>query len=393
MAGLLLFSAACTVLTGAKVDVPPAQTPTPSIPAQPLASPAAPLDAAMGAQPGVQPSAPPDLPPPQTLAMPASPAPSPSPLPALLRQLTDGGCCSAAFWSPDSRAALFLDRPDPNQPTGIWQASIDGGALTLFTDRLGSYSADMQLRAFPERGEAVVERLADGQRWVIPNGGRSVSFSPGGARLAWTTGQTGGVQQNSAQRTVWISRVDGSDAREIITVTGGGFSGWLTDDALLLSGRPPGSSNVQVLWRLDIPPDGTPPGEPVELVRAERLRNFVISPGGRWVVYLISFSADPTQDGLWLLNAGNGEHRKLDVFGALRWRDADRLLIIPLEPGAPAQRLLQLDATTGSSTELIDPAQTAFKIANGEWNISPDGGYLLFRSAQDNNLWLLTLPQ
>jgi len=360
-----------------------AAAPTPSVQPGPEASPSA------RGQPGSVPGA---LPPPQTTSIPIAAAPTPSTEPPRLRRLTEGGCCSGAFWSPDSGAALYLDRPGPEQPAGIWQAAIDGGEPALLTDRLGIYSADMQLRAFPERGNTVVERLADGQRWIIPSGGRAVNFSPGGRRLAWNTGQSG-VLQNAAQRTVWISRTNGSEARQATTVTGGGFAGWLTDNALLVSGRPLGSSNIQALWRLDIPEDGAALGEPVELTRAERLRNLVISPDGSWAVYLPSFTADPAQDGLWLLDTASGQRRKLEVFGAYRWRDAGRLVIIPLEPGSAAQRVIQIEAASGITTELIDPAQTTFKIANGEWSISPDGGKLLFRSAEDDNLWVLALGE
>ena len=53
----------------------------------------------------------------------------------------------------------------------------------------------------------------------------------------------------------------GSGKRLAAQVTGGGFSGWLTDEAVLINSRTPGSVNEQVLWRLDLAADGAPAAE------------------------------------------------------------------------------------------------------------------------------------
>jgi Tol biopolymer transport system component len=261
------------------------------------------------------------------------------------------------------------------------------------TDRLGIYSPDQQLRAFLDGGQTIVERLADGQRWRIPNGGRSVSFSPGSAWLAWTVAPAG-VPLDTVRREIWISRPDGSQARQVGAVTGGGFSGWVTDTRFLVSGRPDDAPDLQALWIADLPAEAASgqTANLTELARAARLRSTVVSPGGGWVVYLVTFSDDPAQDGLWLASTSGGQARKLDLFGAYRWRDENRLLVIPLEPGAASNRLVQVDADTGQSSPLTDPARTVFKISGGDWSVSPDGRYIVFLSAQDQNLWLLELP-
>lgn len=352
-----------------------------------LASMAAPVESLAPAD--EDPPAETDLPPPQTVVI--NPTPSAEAPPLQLQQLAQGGCCPGAFWSPDGRSLYYLDRPDQSAPTGLWRIDIEGGAPQFATDRLGIYSPDLTLRAFLENGQTFVESVENGQRWAIQNGGRAVSFAPDSRSLAWTIGQSG-PPLDSAQRTIWVSRFDGSQTQQVLTVTGGGFSGWLGSGRILVSGRPPGSTNLQVLWAVDIPAPGEPIPPARELARAERMRSFAISPDGGWLVYLVTFSDDPALNGLWLTNTATGDQRRLDLFGAYRWRDENRLLIIPLQPGTTSDQVWQIDATGGSPIALTDPDTSPFKIAGGDWSVSPDGRRIAFLSAIDNNLWLLELP-
>jgi Tol biopolymer transport system component len=317
--------------------------------------------------------------------------PSPTAAPAL-HQLTQGSCCVQPFWSPDSQRILYLDHPSPDAPSGLWSVGLDGGAPEFFTDRLGIYSADMQMRAFLVGSQTVVENLATGERWTIPSGGRVVSFSPDGNWLAWTAGQSD-PPFDRAQREIWISHSDGSQARNVMTVTGGGFSGWFPDGRLLVSSRLESPESGQVYWAVTLDDSGNNPLETVELGRGNRLRDAEISPDGRWLVYLVTFSEDPALDGIWLADSFTGERRRLDHFGAYRWRNERRLLIIPLDLEAAHHRLIQIEAATGMVDELTDPTITPFKVASGDWSVSPDGTKLIYVSALDRNIWLLSLPE
>jgi len=80
------------------------------------------------------------------------------------------------------------------------------------------------------------------------------------------------------------------------------------------------------------------------------------------------------------------------MFGAFQWRDGHRLLIIPFRPDATSHEFMEFDANTQTARRLTDPAVTPFKIANGDWVVSPDGRQVVFVASQDHNLWLLTLP-
>ena len=369
---LLLALAACS----AGQEVPP--------------SPGLPAATALASLPLVSPSALPITPPPTVTQPPASPTPPPSPTPTLapvLRQLTAGGCCVEPFWSPDGQRLLFLDRPSPDAAAGLYEVSLQGGGVELYSERLGIYSPDMSLLAFPQGEQTVVERLDDGQRWVIPSGGRAVSFSPDGTQLAWTAGQSG-PPFDTARREVWVSQVDGSQAQLLVQLYSGGFAGWFPDGRLLVSGRVDLNEPLPGLWAVS-PQDGSQS----LLARGERLRGITISPGGSWLTYQMVFSANPEENGIWLVDTHSAEKRRLDQFGAYRWRDDGRLLLIPLDIRQPLHQVWQIEAATGQALPLTDPAVTPLKIANGDWSVSPDGTKIAFVSAMDHNVWLLELPE
>jgi Tol biopolymer transport system component len=290
---------------------------------------------------------------------------------------------------------FYLDKPSPDAPTGFWGVDTTGVGTTgvgttgvgpaLFTDRIGVYSPDMSLLAYPQNDQTIVERRSDGQRWTIPSEGRAISFSPDGSMVAWTAGDPGPPFDTPLRR-VWLSAFDGSQPREVAQVTGGGFSGWFPDGRILVSGRLDPADPVPGLWAVSLQD-----GSYTRLASGERLRGITISPGGSWLVYQRVFDPDPAQNGIWLVNTNTGETRRLDLFGGYRWQDDGRLLIIPLDTTQPNHRLWQVEAATGNVTALTDPAILPFKVANGDWSVSPDGKKVAFVSAGDYNIWLIDL--
>jgi Tol biopolymer transport system component len=314
----------------------------------------------------------------------SNPTASSTPAP-LLSQLTTGGCCVQPFWSPDGSQVLFVDRPSSDAPAGIYAVDLNGSPPVLFTERFGSYSNDMTLLAYPSNGQAVVERLSDGQRWIIPSDGRAISLSPDGTQVAWTAGNDG-PPFDTPRREVWISSVDGSQPRLAVEVFGGGFAGWLPGGRMLFSGRldPAAEEQGYFVWS---PVDGST----VEIARASRLRGGVPSPQGTWLAYFVTLDEDPAKNGLWLADTQTGAGKRLDLFGAYRWRDDEHLLVVPLDLTSSMHRLMEVDASTGLARPLTDPSLTPLRIANGDWSVSPDGRRIAFVSAEDQNIWLLTL--
>lgn len=313
----------------------------------------------------------------------------------MLRRLTSGECCTQLFWSPDSEAVLFIDKPNADAPTGIWGVPIAQPDATpqLFTERIAPYTDDLMMVVGYGGSETTLERL-DGplsdtvvERWTVPAGGRPVSFSPGGTQIAWSV-SNGDVPVERRVTEVWVANLDGSDARSVVRLPRGGFGGWISDQVLLLTGRESLDSRVTVAYTYSLV-DGTT----VELMRSERSRGYLMSPDRRWMVVFNTFSENPADNGIWLVRTDGSEKRQLDrdLFGDFAWRDEDRLLIIPFKPDAEYHELWQYDVETDQVSRLTDPEVTPFKVSNGDWHVSPDGRSVAYVESSDRNIWLLRL--
>ncbi len=388
--GLAAMGAAVALAACATASPSAGPSGTPTAGASPsLAGPAtrAPATATLGIE--STPAA--TLAPTQTLLPTFTPAPTATPA-ARLHQLTSGGCCVQPFWSADGQQVRFIDRPSSGQPAGIWAVSLTGGAPILVASRLGIYSRDETLVAYLEGDQTYVERVG-GPRWLIPSGGRAVSFSPDSTQIAW---QAASSLFNFDRRRVaiWVAQVDGSGARSVAALVGGSLVSWFPDGRrLLVTSHDGNQTQVQALNIAD--------GVLSPLATVPRLQDLALSPGGGWLAYVVAFSGDPSLDGLWVTpvggEAGNGGSaapaRRLDVFGGFAWRSEGRLLVIPLDATATNNRVVEVDAASGAERTLVDPAITPFQIAQGNWALSPDGSRLAFVSAADHNIWVLDLTE
>ena len=328
-----------------------------------------------------------------------TPAPTPTIVPTLpatstptatLKQLTTGGCCVQPFWSPDSKQVLFIDKPDAKSPVGIYAVDVDApNTPKLWREQIAFYTNDLQYAETFADPYTLIERVSDGKRWKVQTGGRVVSLSPDRTRGVWSESPNTFPIENRVTNIMLVTlAADGkSSTRVLTTVLRGGAAGWLDDQQLLMTGRLSRTSNVVTLFVYSLAD-----GSKQELVQSERLRGTSLSRGGAWLAYTIAFDKDAAQDGLWLVRTDGTSRKKMDFFGAFQWRDHQRLVYIPLQPGATSNILYEYDAETNSMRQLTDPQTASFKIANGDWAISPDGNKVVFVNADDQNLWLIDLP-
>jgi hypothetical protein len=326
---------------------------------------------------------------------------TPTPLASLI-QLTQGKCCAQPFWASDSHRVLFIDKPEATGPTGIYGVDIDNpGAIKLVTTLVAYYTSDLKYATFFDGAFTIVENLDDGEKWRLGTGGRGVLLSPDRTRVVWNeTPETlpfenrlTNVMIGSLSRSPGADQ-SGGDARTLVRSLRGGATAWLDDQHLLMTGRESPDSQEVTLFTFSLA-DGTRQ----DLDRARNLRSITPSPDGKWIAYAIVFDEQPERDGLWLVRrdsgseaSGTGAPRKLGFFGGFQWRDARRLVYVPLEPGAQGQVLYEYDVAVDRARQLTDPTRTPFKIANGDWAISPDGNKIVFVNAQDMNLWLINIP-
>ncbi len=308
-------------------------------------------------------------------------------------QLTKGGCCVQPFFSPDGSQVLFLDRPGPTAQVGIYGVRVDQplSQPTLVTERLGPFSRDLSHNALLLNGQTFVERK-NGDAWRIDNGGRAVSFSPDAKRVLWSvSSESGGFDRRRTD--IWLANIDGANARLIATRYGGGALAWFDDSRrLLIGGRPAVGDEAPTLSVLDLQS-----GAIRDLVRIERLRGALLAPGGERLLFFVAQARTAGIGGAYMLNLNEADPRpfKLDFFGAYRWRDATRLLYIPLTADNKNvnNELWQFDVTTMTSTRLIgSDATVPLKIGNGDWDISPDGANMVWLNARDRNIWITRLP-
>jgi Tol biopolymer transport system component len=296
------------------------------------------------------------------------------------------------FFSPDGSRVLYLDRPTPDAPVGLWSVLTNRplSEPELISERLGPFSRDLSLAAALQNGRTIVERFSDGARWTINNGGRQISFSPDARSIVWTVQEeVGGFDVRRSD--IWAANFDGTQARRIAMRFGGGSLSWFPDSRrILLGGKARRNDETATLSILNIAD-----GSVRDLIPIERLRSPALSPGGKWLAYFVGQARDSSQDGMYLLNLEQPDAtpQRLNFFGAYRWRDANRLLYVPLTLDAPSNELWQIDVPSMEARKLIAPSgDSPFKIANGDWDVSRDGSKLVFLSARDRNIWLAALP-
>jgi Tol biopolymer transport system component len=256
----------------------------------------------------------------------------------------------------------------------------------LFSERIAFYTSDMQYIISYDTTFATVERVSDGQKWRVRTGGRSVLLSPDRTRVIWTeTPQSGPNEQRIS--TIMIANLDGSDVHIVGRMLRAGVSGWLDNQRLLMSARQDPKSQEVSLMVFSLVD-----GSSKILAKSERLRTVLASPGGTWVSYSIHFDSDKNNNGLWLVRTdGNTPATHVDFFGSFQWRDDQRIVYVPFELDQPSNEFDEYNAATGARRRLTDQASGTFRIANGDWSISPDGHKIVFLDAKDFSLSLCTL--
>src|SRR5690606_11789329 len=149
----------------------------------------------------------------------AKPAPAAPQRGPTLRPLTTGGCCVQPFWAPDGQHVLFIDKPDEVSPVGLWavDTSRPGAEPELYTSRLGTYAGNMAFLVELTSATTTIERVADGARWTVPAGGRSISISPGHKYIAWQESNTNIAWERRTSE-IWVANLDGSDPHIVTTV-------------------------------------------------------------------------------------------------------------------------------------------------------------------------------
>jgi len=332
-------------------------------------------------------------------AAPARPGPTrhPNPPPAApdadlvpIRQVTFDGCCPGAWWAADSSALHFIDRP--NGRLGVYGVPLrPPGSLPRMVDTaLDLRDGGTRLVVHPAAEHSVVKDVESGLEWPLPTGGNPVRLAPDGTRAVWWEAPAGRAQVELLGK-VYASGIDGAGAQAIGGLFDVDVVGFLADNVqVAVVGRPVRDDPAYILAALD-----TRTGALRELARGNWLSDVVLSRGRAWAAYVVSLDRrNPDANGVWVVptDPSTGGPRKLDRFGGYRWRDDQRLVVVPMEPGSASHSIWQFDAAAGSTTRLVDPAAVPIRVANNDWSVSPDGHHLAFVAEDDRNIWVVELP-
>ncbi|MGH2628722.1 MAG: hypothetical protein ACRDHY_18955, partial [Anaerolineales bacterium] len=184
-------------------------------------------------------------------AGPAGPTATPT-APIRAVRLSDGGCCPYPFWSADSRQVMFLDGPPARETTGVYAVGLEGGDPELVRSGAASPAVEGDFWVYREGRQTVIERASDGERWTPAVGGRSILLSPGGEWIAWDDSPSDIRNLDRRLHEIWVSRLDGSEARPVVQGEGGGLVGWgRTAEDLLVAGRIDPAEDPGV-WRVPL---------------------------------------------------------------------------------------------------------------------------------------------
>ncbi|MBC7646946.1 MAG: M23 family metallopeptidase [Pseudopedobacter sp.] len=308
--------------------------------------------------------------------------PPPAPRIRGIQKLTSDGCCANPAFLPGAQSVYFLDKPSAKSKTGFYSVNVFAPKTPSYLGPLGFLSSDATKVSWPRETSSTVEVLATRERFSLPTKGANPIWSPSGKLAAWTvSSQSGNFDGRKLE--VYVSGQDGK-ARKIATRYGGGFAGWLDEETVLLSGKRAAKDALRVLESLNFRTGGTK-----TLTKAQNFRSLSVAPGGKYMVYTVAFDIKE-RNGLFLASTAGGTPRALSTFGSVRWRNSDRLLMIPLDLNVKSHRVLELDAETGKSRELVN---LGHKVTLDDWSVSGQGEHMVFRSGGDLNVYALELPE
>ncbi len=307
-----------------------------------------------------------------------------------LTKLTDGGCCRNPVWHPDGTRILYTDAA-PNQPLAATYAvpADASGQPAIFFPSAATVSPDGSRIAFPDFANGVtrIQEFGKQSTATIANNAAYVWFSRDGRQVAWLARAPGAQPSSNVDRLVrvWVANADGSNARSRGNTVRAADLTWFPDgQRLLFTGRDADGGNPGI-YVLDINADTL-----TRIVDAFSPRGAHLSPDGTQIVYLAALEEKPEDNGLFVVNADGSAKRKLPLVGGVRWSpDSKSMLILPFQTDNGADQLMRIDAGTLAMMPLTDRATLPFRVAQDEWQPSPDGTRIVFNALTDSNIYVL----
>jgi len=303
-----------------------------------------------------------------------------------LRKFGFDGCCYYPWWHPSDPNRLYAIDGQPGAAASIFEWNVsDGSSSNLIGPGPRPLTSPDGTHEIRLRNEQVfIHRLSDGAEWNVQTQGAIPAISADNSQLLWEVrSNTPAPGQPETVTEFWVSDLLGQNARRVLAQPGGSAR-WLDAHRLLVSSPLP-TDRQTMLSVFDTRDDSS-----YTLGIWPWLRGLDVGPGGERLMFYLTRNQDPALNGIYTIETQPGAAaRKLDWFGAWRWRDSHSVYYIPFEPTTDRQSLVYYHLTTGDSRLLIDSGSTTFIVTGADWAVSADGKRLIYLSAPDNTLWLL----
>ncbi len=285
---------------------------------------------------------------------------------------------------------LYTDAAPNQQLAATYAVPADAsGPPTVFFPSAATISPDGSRIAFPDFANGVtrIQEFGKQSTATVANNAAYVWFSPDGRQVAWLALAPGAQPSSNVDRLVriWIANADGSNARTRGNVVRAAELAWFPDgQRLLFAGRDADGGNPGI-YTFD-----TTTGTLTRIVDAFSPRGVRLAPDGNHIVYLAALEDQPENNGLFIVNADGSAKRKLPLIGGIRWApDSRTLIMLPFQTDNGPDQLVRIDATSLATSTLTDRAALPFRVAQDEWELSPDGARIAFTALTDSNIYVL----
>lgn len=304
-----------------------------------------------------------------------------------LRQIGYDGCCWRRWWHPSDADRLFVIDGVNNQRAGIFEWSAEAGAMVNVIDTAppAIQSPDGTHQIFNNGNTVTIRNTLDNSETIVNTQGTTPALNTDNTQLVWVIRASVTLPgQPAPNTTIWISDIDGTNTRELMTDTGLSAS-WLDHERLLI--RIAGEGRLTTLSVYN-----TRDNSAYQLGTWRNIRGLSVAPSGGRLMFYVTWQDDSINDGIWMIETTQGAiAQRMPFFGSWRWRDADSVYYLPFDLNSPHHTLAYYHIPTGENRVLTSPETLPFTIMNGDWDVSADGRRMVFQNALDRNMWLLEM--
>ncbi|HVX29767.1 MAG TPA: hypothetical protein VHA53_04750 [Nitrolancea sp.] len=314
-----------------------------------------------------------------------TPVSTPSPAPSVVKTPV-ARCCGIFQWI-DAGHLLVFDAPAQN-PAGAWVVDVISGAKQLVAPNFGIASpAGLVAIPDPAAGQTEVRTVDGSVVSTVGNGGVLTWISPDGSRIVWLeelgTRQGSSLEPRSSR--LWAAGIDGTGAKALLEFRASEVH-WLPDNrhVLALARRPDGGAAG--IWVVD-----TTDGTNGVVIHGSFLQALRLAPDGSRMAYLVTFSGQSTNDGIWVANTDGSAQLHLRESGSYRWAgDAEHLWFLELAPREGGND--SLVKVNVADDAVVERVELHGRVLNDRWEVSPNGAAVAFWNEADQSVLVQALP-